>query len=262
MSNKETFGKTLTVVVAVCLVCSVIVSAAAIGLRSQKQANALLDKQTNILEASGLLSKAKDNGGVVATFEKYVESKVWDLDKSEFTTTFHGTDIPAAYDQYKAARKDGIKPANDFAKLIRRPNKVSVYYVKDDAGKTIRIVLPVNGSGLWNMMYAFLAIDLDGNTVKSLVYYDHKETPGLGGEIQNPKWKATWSGKKLFDDSGKVAIKIVKGGAKPNDVHGVDALSGATLTSQGVEKSLHYWLSDQGYGPFLLKVRNGSLNNG
>lgn len=260
MSSKESIGKTLGVVVAVCFVCSIVVSGAAIGLREQKQANALLDKQTNILEAAGLLANAK--GDVVGTFSQFVEAKVLDLDTGEFTNTFHGATDPAIYDQYKAARKDGIKPADDTAKIIRRPNKVSVYFVKNDAGKTERIILPVNGSGLWNMMYAFLAIELDGNTVKSLVYYDHKETPGLGGEIQNPKWKAKWIDKKLFDNAGKVAIKVVKGGVKAGDLHNVDALSGATLTSQGVEKSLQYWLGDNGYGPFLAKVRKGGLNNG
>ena len=260
MSSKESFGRTLGVVVGVCFVCSIIVSGAAIGLREQKQANALLDKQTNILEAANLLDKA--HGNIPATFDKYVESKVLDLETNEFTDTFYGTDNPAVYDQYKSARKDGIKPADDFAKLIRRPNKVSVYFVKNDAGKIERIVLPINGSGLWNMMYAFLAVEMDGNTVKSLVYYDHKETPGLGGEVQNPKWKAMWADKKLYDDKGNIAIKIVKGGATNGDVYGVDALSGATLTSRGVEKSLHYWLGENGYGPFLAKVRKGGLNNG
>ncbi|MFT4926132.1 MAG: Na+-transporting NADH:ubiquinone oxidoreductase subunit C [Phenylobacterium sp.] len=253
MSNKESFGKTLGVVIAVCFVCSIVVSGAAVGLRSEQQANKLLDKQTNILEAAGLLAKA--NGDIVATFEKYVETKVWDLDTQKFTDTFHGTTDPAVYDQYKAARKDGIRPDDDFAKLIRRPNKVSVYYVKDDAGQTTRIILPINGSGLWNMMYAFLALDVDGNTIKELVYYDHKETPGLGGEIQNPKWKVLWHDKKLFDGAGKLAIKVIKGGAKPGDVHGVDAVSGATLTSNGVQKSLNYWLGKEGFGPFLAQLK-------
>jgi Na+-transporting NADH:ubiquinone oxidoreductase subunit C len=260
VSNKESFGKTLGVVVAVCLVCSIIVSAAAIGLRKPKEANALLYKQTYILEAAGLLEKAGDD--IVGTFEKYVESKVLDLDTGEFTDKFHGTTDAAIYDQYKSARKDGIRPPNDTAKLIRRPNKVSVYYIKDDAGKKELIILPVNGSGLWNMMYAFLAIEMDGNTISSLVYYDHKETPGLGGEVQNSRWKALWPGKKLFDASGKVAIKVVKGGAKAGDINGVDALSGATLTSNGVQLSLEYWLGENGYGPFLTKVQNGGLNNG
>ena len=260
MSSKETIGKTLGVVIGVCLVCSIIVSGAAIGLREQKAANALLDKQTNILEAAGLLASA--NGKVVATFETYIESKVLDLDTNQFTDTFVGATDPAQYDQYKAARKDGIRPADDIASLIRRPNKVSVYFVKNDAGQVQRIILPINGSGLWNMMYAFLAIEVDGNTIKSLVYYDHKETPGLGGEIQNPKWKKLWTDKKLFNDAGELAIRVVKGGAAAGDVHGVDGLSGATLTSQGVEKSLQYWLGDNGYGPFLAKVRTEGLNNG
>ncbi len=260
MSSKESFGKTIGVVVAVCLACSIVVAGAAIGLRPEKEANALLDRQTNILEAAGLLEKAGKD--IPATFSKYVESKVWDLQNNQFTDDFIGTNDPALYDQYKSVRKDGIRPADDFAKLIRRPNKVSVYYVKDEAGKVQSIVLPINGSGLWNMMYAFIAVSPDGNTVQKLVYYDHKETPGLGGEVQNPKWKALWPGKKLFDDKGDVAIKIVKGGAKAGDEHAVDALSGATLTSQGVEKTLQYWLSNDGFGPFLTKVRNGSLNNG
>ena len=260
MSNKESFGKTIAVVVAVCLVCSVVVSGAAVGLRTEQQANKLLDKQTNILEAAGLLAKAQ--GNIVATYEKYIQTKVLDLDTNQFTDTFHGTTIADVYDQYKAARKDGIRPADDFAKIIRRPNKVSIYFVKDDAGKTQRIILPINGSGLWNMMYAFLAIDVDGSTVKSMVYYDHKETPGLGGEIQNPKWKALWPDKQLFDASGKLAIKVVKGGAKPNDVHGVDGLSGATLTSNGVQLSLNYWLGENGFGPYLEKMKKGGFNNG
>lgn len=253
MSSKESFGKTLAVVVAVCLVCSIVVSGAAVGLRTEQQANKLLDKQTNILEAAGLLAQAK--GNIVGTFDKYVETKVLDLDTNKFTADFHGTKDPAVYDQYKAARKDGIRPADDYAKLIRRPNKVSVYYIKNDAGEVTRIVLPINGSGLWNMMYAFLAIDVDGNTVRELVYYDHKETPGLGGEVQNPKWKVLWGGKKLFDGSDKLAIKVVKGGAKAGDVHGVDALSGATLTSNGVQLMLNYWLGKDGFGPFLAELK-------
>lgn len=258
MSSKESISKTLTVVIGVCFVCSIIVSGAAIGLRDLKQANELLYRQTNILEAANLLEKAQDN--VAATFEQYVESKVLDLQTNQFTNEFIGTTDPAVYDQYKAARKDGIKPANDVAKLIRRPNKVSVYLIKNDLGKTETIVLPINGSGLWNMMYAFLAINVDGTTVKSLVYYDHKETPGLGGEIQNPKWKEQWPDKKLYDAQGNVAIKVIKGGA--SDEYGVDGLSGATLTSIGVEKSLHYWLGENGYGPFLARVREGGLDNG
>ncbi|MFQ3237076.1 MAG: Na+-transporting NADH:ubiquinone oxidoreductase subunit C, partial [Paraglaciecola sp.] len=117
------------------------------------------------------------------------------------------------------------------------------------SGEVTRIVLPVHGSGLWNLMYGMLAIDNDGNTVRELVYYDQKETPGLGGEVQNPEWKAKWEGKKLFKD-GEVAINVKKG-ADANNPYAVDALSGATLTSNGVQNTLDYWLGDNGFGPYL-----------
>ncbi len=253
MSNKESFGKTVTVVVGVCLFCAVIVASAAVGLRTEQKENALLDKQTNILEAAGLLEKAQ--GDVKGTFDKYIETRILDLNTNEFV---EGIDV-TTYDQFRAARKDGMRPQPDVAKIIRRPNKVPVYMVKNEAGQLDSVVLPVNGAGLWDMMKAFIAVEADGNTVRSMIYYDQKETPGLGAEVLNPKWKALWAGKKLFDASGAPAIKIVKGGASQGDVHGVDALSGATLTSNGVQNTLTYWLGNEGFGPFLVKVRNGGL---
>ncbi len=152
------------------------------------------------------------------------------------------------------------KPENDIAGINRRSHTAVVYLVKNDSGRTETIILPIVGSGLWDLMYGFVGLSTDLNTVKSVIYSDHKETPGLGAEVQNPRWKALWPGKKLFDAQNNVAIKIVKGGAKANDVHGVDALSGATLTSNGVQNTLHFWMGDEGYGPFITKFRNGGLN--
>ena len=127
----------------------------------------------------------------------------------------------------------------------------SVYLIKDDTGQVSRIVLPVYGSGLWDLMYGFLALEADGSTIRSLVYYQHKETPGLGGEIVNPAWKAKWDGKQAFKD-GSVAVKVKKG-AGNDDPYAVDALSGATLTSNGVQNSVSYWLGAQGFGNYLSK---------
>jgi Na+-transporting NADH:ubiquinone oxidoreductase subunit C len=244
-AKKETLGRTVGIVVAVCFVCSIIVSTAAVGLRSQQNANSLLDKQTNILEAAGLL---KDAGGDIAsTYETLVEEKFVDLATGQYV------DKEAGYDMYKAARdpEQSIKPKPDTAGILRRANVASVYLIKDESGSVSRIVLPVHGSGLWNLMYGMLAIDNDGNTVRELVYYDHKETPGLGGEVQNPMWKALWSGKKLFKD-GDLAISVKKGAAADN-LYAVDALSGATLTSNGVQNTLNYWLGENGFGPYLKK---------
>lgn len=110
------------------------------------------------------------------------------------------------------------------------------------------------------MMYAFVAVKTDGNTVTGLTYYQQGETPGLGGEVENPTWRAQWVGKKLYDSHFKPAIKVVKGGAPAGSSHDVDALSGATLTSNGVQHTFDFWLGKLGYAPFLAKVRNGGLN--
>ncbi|MBC3765408.1 Na(+)-translocating NADH-quinone reductase subunit C [Neptunicella marina] len=249
-ANKETLGKTLGVVLAVCLVCSVIVSGAAVGLRSLQQHNAMLDKQTNILEAADLLDKA--NGDIAGTFKKFVEIRYVDLSTGEYV------EKPSTnFDMYKAAKKPDMSTALDGspAGFKRVANVASVYLVKDEAGNTTRVVLPIHGSGLWDLMYAFLAVDVDGATARNLVYYQQKETPGLGGEVQNPAWKAKWDGKKLFKD-GKVAIKVVKN-ASSNDPYTVDALSGATLTSNGVQHQLDFWLGEQGFGPYLKNLKRG-----
>ncbi|MGS2719270.1 Na(+)-translocating NADH-quinone reductase subunit C [Paraglaciecola aestuariivivens] len=242
-AKKETLGKTVGVVVAVCLVCSIVVSSAAVGLRSLQETNAAIDKQSNIVEAAGLSAQAK--GDIAATYNKYIEERFVDLATGEYV------DVPEGYNMYKEAKSEkySVKVENSNVGFQRRASIASVYLVKNDAGEITRIVLPVHGSGLWDLMYGFLAIDADGNTVRELVYYQHKETPGLGGEIQNPSWKAKWGGKKLYNN-GEVAIEVKKGD-NSNDQYAVDALSGATLTSNGVENTLTYWLGENGFGPYL-----------
>ena len=254
-SSKDTFGKTLGVVLAVCLVCSIVVSGAAVSLKPQQQANKLLFKQTKILEAAGMLDKAGKD--IPATYNKYVVEKMLDLNTGDFV---EGDTV--SYDQRLASLSSdtSIKPQNDVAKIIRRANQTVVYLVNGDNGELETVVLEVRGSGLWSMMYAFVGLETDLNTIKSMIYYDQGETPGLGGEVENPQWKALWAGKKLFNANGDIAISVVKGGAKPGDVHGVDALSGATLTSDGVTNTFAFWLGEEGYGPFIKKYRNGGLN--
>lgn len=244
-ARKETLGGTVGIVVAVCLMCSIVVSTAAVSLRSQQKFNAALDKQTNILDAAGLLERA--NGDVAATYKQFIEEKYVDLKTGEYAAVAEG------FDMFKAAKDPqySVTPSPDVANIFRHSKIVSVYLVKDEYGDIKRLVLPIYGSGLWGIMYGLLALDSDGNTTRNLVYYDHKETPGLGGEVQNPQWKAQWDGKKLFRDD-TIAIKITKK-AQDGDDYAVDGLSGATLTSNGVQNSLDFWLSKDGLGEFLAK---------
>ncbi|PCH93797.1 MAG: Na(+)-translocating NADH-quinone reductase subunit C [Gammaproteobacteria bacterium] len=256
-SNKksETFGGTLIFVFIVCLVCAALVSIAAVGLKPLQKANKLLDQHTKILEAAGLLEQAGND--IDGTYAKYIDARFIDLATGKYTDGDHET-----FEERAEARNvnKSIKPQNDIAGINRRANKAAIYLVKNEQGRVTSIVLPIVGSGLWDLMYGYIGLEADLNTVKSVIYSDHKETPGLGAEVLNPRWKALWAGKKMFDDQNNVAIKIVKGGAKKGDIHGVDALSGATLTSNGVENTLHFWLGDEGYGPFIANFRDGGLN--
>jgi len=254
-NNKETFGKTVVFVFVVCLVCAALVSIAAVGLKPLQTANKLLDKQTKILEASGLLAEAGKD--IVGTYNKRVVAKMINLETGEIIDG--DTDM---FDERSDSRDvtKSTKPKNDIAGLSRRADRAVIYLVKSEQGQLDTVVLPIVGGGLWDLMYGFVGLATDLNSVKSVVYSDLKETPGLGAEVLNPNWKALWPGKKMFDEQNNIAIKLVKGGAKKGDIHGVDGLSGATLTSDGVQRTIHFWLGDEGYGPFITKFRNGGLD--
>ena len=145
-----------------------------------------------------------------------------------------------------------LEKTDDLAGVQRMTTESPVYFAKNASGQVETVILPVQGYGLWGIMYGFLALDTDTTTVKAINFYKHGETPGLGGEIQNPRWTATWENKQL-------PVDIVKGTAG-DDVHKVDGLSGATLTSKGVDNTFKFWTGDQAFGPFLAKVRQGALN--
>jgi len=246
-SNNESIGKTLGVVVGLCLVCAVVVSLAAVQLRPLQQANKTQDVQRNILAAAGFA----DVKNVSETFNANIEARVVDMKTGEFVDT-----DPNSFDfemtKFDAKRSIKLDKQDDKAGVQRMTTESPVYFAKNDSGKVETIILPVQGYGLWGIMYGFLALDTDTKTVKAINFYKHNETPGLGGEIQNPKWTATWEDKQL-------PVDIVKGTAG-NNVHKVDGLSGATLTSVGVDNTFKFWTSDKAFGPFLAKVREGALN--
>ncbi len=254
-SNNDSIKKTLGVVIGLSLVCSIIVSAAAVGLRPKQQANAVLDKQSKIIEVAGIEAAGKS---IPELYAQNIEPRLVDFTSGDFVEGDAG-----AYDQRKAAKDPAqsirLSAEDDKAKIIRRANTGVVYLVKE-GNEVSKVIIPVHGNGLWSMMYAFVAVETDGNTVSGITYYEQGETPGLGGEVENPAWRAQFVGKKLFDENHKPAIEVVKGGAPAGSEHGVDGLSGATLTGNGVQGTFDFWLGDMGFGPFLAKVRDGGLN--
>ena len=142
---------------------------------------------------------------------------------------------------------------------------MSLVYLKATATGIDKVVMPVRGYGLWGTLYGYLALDGDLNTIAGLGFYQHKETPGLGGEVDNSKWKASWQGVRLFNDMGQPQVKLVKqrsASTNPAASYEVDALSGATFTTKGVENMVNYWTGDDGFGAYLKRLRSNGLAQG
>ena len=131
------------------------------------------------------------------------------------------------------------------------------------------MILPIYGKGLWSTLYGFIAVDADGQTIRGITFYEHGETPGLGGEVENPAWKALWPGKSAFsaeeikgsslDHLPTPIIQVAKGQVTSETVqaeHKVDGLSGATITSNGVTALVRYWLGPDGFGSYLHQLRS------
>ncbi|MGL4724169.1 MAG: Na(+)-translocating NADH-quinone reductase subunit C [Scandinavium sp.] len=261
VKSNDSIGKTLLVVLVLCLVCSIVVAGSAVGLKSRQQEQKALDKQRNILSVAGLMQPEMKPEEVASVFAERITPRLLDLKSGDLLDK-----DPASFNQGLAlkdpAQSTVLEANQDPAGIKRRSNVVEIYLVKNEQQKIQEVVLPIYGNGLWSMMYAFVALDVDGRTMKGITYYDQGETPGLGGEVENPSWRKQFIGKKILDDNGMPALKVMKGAARPGDEYAVDGLSGATLTSNGVQHSFDFWMGEQGFGPFLKQIREGGLNNG
>lgn len=247
----------------VTIACSVMVSSAAVFLKNAQRRNELLDKQRNVLAVAGLVDPGERVTGTRARelFDQFIEVKFIDLEKDVALMAEEAGLDPATYDQQKAASQPAtsIPVESNPAGVTRIPKYAMIYevYKTPEKEELDLRVLPVRGLGLWGTLYGFLALDKDGRTIRGLTFYQHKETPGLGGEVDNPRWKAKWPGRKAYDEDWDPAIEVIKGSAGPpaEDPYHVDGLSGATITSKGVTNLLQFWLSDKGFGEYLAKVR-------
>ncbi len=259
MRDKNSIANTLKVAVGVCLVCAVVVSTAAVTLRPFQEQNRDVFRQLNVLQAAGLYQPGMDVG---AAFEN-IERRFIEFDSGEYA------DPPAGFDPVRAARDpaQSITLNPDPAGVGRRPNYGEVFLARDEQGQLSRLILPVHGYGLWSTMYGFMALEPDLNTIAGISFYEHGETPGLGGEIENPRWQRDWVGTRLFDDSGNLAFRVSRGrtpeGASDADYR-IDGLSGATITSNGVENMVRFWAGEQGFGPYLAslnrRIQSGEVN--
>jgi Na+-transporting NADH:ubiquinone oxidoreductase subunit C len=251
----ETVVRTLLVAFFVSLVCSSLVASAAILLKPRQAANMLLDVRRNILEVAGLLEPGQDLNQLYES----IEPRVIDLETGAYVEDVD----PEGFDPSEAAKDPthsvAVPPELDVARIGRRAKQAIVYLVRQD-GKISKVILPVHGYGLWSTLYGLLAVRADGNTVADITFYAHGETPGLGDFISKPEWRSLWRDKRLFDESGTLRIRVVKGRVPADDPmadYHVDGVSGATLTGNGVTNLMQYWLGDHGYGPYLRNLQHG-----
>jgi Na+-transporting NADH:ubiquinone oxidoreductase subunit C len=259
-NNNDSIQKTLLVAILLCLVCSIIVAGAAVSLKPLQIANKQLDKNKNILAAAGLLVEDQP----IAEQFKQITTRIVNLETSAYATDADLAEIKAAgfnpesFDQKKSSRDPQLSSKLDAEKdiaSIRRLEKFAAIYTIEKDGEVETMVLPIHGYGLWSTLYGFIALEGDLETIAGFGFYSHSETPGLGGEVDNPSWKAQWVGKELYDAQGQLAIEVIKGKAAEGEVNSIDGLSGATLTSRGVSNLVNFWIGDDAFGTFLSQAR-------
>lgn len=251
--DRDSISNTLIVAVGLSLVCSVIVSSAAIVLKPIQEKNEEEFRQQIILEVAGLM----EPGGNIEELFGAIEPRMVDLASGDYTDAVD----PSTFDALMAAGDPelgiAIPDDLDIASIGRRAKYAPVYLVRD-GDAVAQIILPVYGKGLWSTMLGYLSLAPDGTTVRGLRFYAHAETPGLGDQIDKDAWRDQWEGKQIFDVGDEPQIRVIKGtvpAEAPDAEYKIDGLSGATLTANGVTYLVQYWTGMHGFGPYLKKYR-------
>ncbi len=256
----ESIKKTIIVAIAVCIVCSLLVSTAEVTLRGFRYKNKKLDRIRNILKAAELPDSRDE---AIRVYDERVRPVLVDLrtgkpvSRSDFNDVLNieNFDIRKLADNSEYGMS--IPEKKDIAGLKRVPAYMPIYFILD--GEEVRsIVFPIVGHGIWSSLYGFIALERDLKTVRGFTIYEHGETPGLGGEVDNPRWKSTWKGKQAFDEAGNLKIRVIKGdvdSSRPDASYQIEGLSGATLTTHGVDTMVRFWLGENGYSALIEALR-------
>lgn len=201
-----------------------------------------------VLQVAGLTGDGqRDPQALKALYLKRAIVRQVNLDSGQFV----------APGESAAAQKGCGEPAaaQNPTPIRQRCPLAVVYLIRNNDNEIQQVILPFYGKGAKSMMYGLLALATDGRTVKDLLYYQQNETPLLGARVADPEWRRQWPGKKIRDNNGQPALKVVQNNPGQHDDYTVDGISGATLTSVGVEKSINYWVGEQGYGKFLQQLQ-------
>ena len=238
--NNYTFGFAIAMVVVV----GTLLSVASISLKPLQKKNQKQEKMQAILKTIGVECSREE---AETNFVKYVQNRLLLTYNSETKSDNSGP--IDAFNKEDAFNIDITKEFKNSSLTIKDRGYPLYLCNKDDKNY---YVIPMVGKGLWGPIWGYIAIGEDKNTIFGAIF-DHKtETPGLGAEIRFEPFQAPFKGKKIFNiDNEFASIKVIKGGAKPSDMHGVDAISGGTITSNGVTEMIERTL--QVYVPYLKK---------
>jgi Na+-transporting NADH:ubiquinone oxidoreductase subunit C len=241
MINKNSSSFTFLFATVMVVVVGVLLALAAIGLGPFQAQNIKLEKMQNILSSIGIKSEAKE---VEKIFNQYIKEQIVLNNKGEKVTG----DI-TAFDI-------DLKKELDKAKTGEVDKQLFPLFIFNKDGK-LYYIIPVRGKGLWGPIWGYVALEGDLNTVSGASFGHKGETPGLGAEIDGEEFQKQFVGEKIFDESGNfVSVKVIKGGAAKDDLHGVDAVSGGTITSNGVTEMLKRTLSN--YIPYFKTINKKS----
>jgi Na+-transporting NADH:ubiquinone oxidoreductase subunit C len=221
--NKDSSGFTFGFATVTVIIVAVLLSLAAIGLGPSQEKNVRTEKMQNILASIGINSTPKE---AEKLFNQYIkEQLVLDSKGKPVTGNISAFNID-------------LKKELDKARTGKADEQLFPFFVFNKEGKTL-YVIPVRGKGLWGPIWGYIAMEGDMSTIHGASFGHKGETPGLGAEIETNEFQQQFVGKKILDENGNfVSVKVKKGGAAPDDLHGVDAISGGTITSNGVEEML------------------------
>jgi len=251
----ESITKTIGVAFCVCLICSLVVSFSAVSLRDLQNENKLNDKRIKILQTADIYNPDED---IKEQFLK-LETKFVNFETGKLMDTYMDFSLEE-YDPILATRDSNLSSkvptSEDIAVIKNRENIGKIFILRNDDYSINKLILPIRGYGLWGTLYGYISIENDFNTIAGIEFYDHKETPGLGAEVDNPKWKNLWPGKEIYQN-GEVSLSVIKGKVDNNDKdaqYEIDGLSGATITSRGVTNMIAYWFGESGYSKLFKEL--------
>jgi len=236
--------KVIAFAAAVCFVCSLLLSATASALRERQQENVELDRKLNVLKAFGV-PLANEQGERISSqrVEQYFSENIKEIfiDKKTGETLKDLESLPKEERKAKTTLEKTILPL----------------YVWMESGEAQKYAFPTSGMGLWSVLYGYLALDKDLSTIIGITFYQHGETPGLGGEAASDWFQDQFKGRKVWEDGQLLHFEVVKGGVQnkypDGSDHAVDGISGATMTGNGIETFLNRDLAY--YERYFSKIR-------